>query len=140
MAKKNETPPAAAVSAAPVNDQVRAFERMLIAEAEAFVKDNAADAAKLGEDVVRAVLFEQAALDLPAIPELPATATMEQRAEVEAMLAARSRSLQLVAKAFKEDAARVAALRAKAIGVAGKIASASITAVAGIAVRSLLGL
>jgi hypothetical protein len=130
MAKKTD-------ATVPTSDPLKDFQQVLIDEAARFVKDNAADVAALGEDVVRAVLFEQ--MSMQSLDAFTADAhSLNACAELETMATERTRAFQLVAKAFAQDAKRVAKLRAAAQDTVGKIAVSAVLTLAGIAMKALL--
>lgn len=127
------------MSAQKVDPQVvlDSFVKLLAREAASFVKSNQDDATALGEDVVKAILAVCVRDHMPVIT--PAGETLESVMLREELLQARSVAFQLIEKAERENAERVARVRANAVGVAGKIAASAASLLAGVAVKVLLG-
>ncbi len=115
------------------------MESLLVAEAAKFIKNNAADVAELGEEVVLAIFRQSVVAVLPPIPKLADDASLGARAELEAILSARTRNMQLIAKAERENTARVQRVRGNVAIVAGTVAKSVLSVVAGFAVRTVLG-
>jgi len=116
------------------------LQSMMQDAASKFVKDNATDVAKLGEDVVRAIFAQQFMATMPAIMKLPENASVEMRIALEENNAIRTEIFQVIAKAEREDAARVARVRGNASSIVGKIAGGTITALAGFLGKAIIGL
>jgi NAD-dependent DNA ligase len=104
-----------------------------------FVKDNATDVAKLGEDVVRAIFAQQFMATMPALLKLPDNATVEMRLESEENNAVRTEIAQVIAKAERENAASVARVRGNASSMVGKAVGGVLTAVFTFAAKAFLG-
>jgi len=119
---------------------LNAFEDMLIKEGAGFIKNNAPDVEALGEDVVLAILAQQVEATIPTIIKLTTDASMAMIAESSSVNASRDRGFQLVAKAERENAARVARIRGNASVVAAGIARNVIGLAAGFAFKTLTGL
>ena len=114
------------------------LESLLREEATRFVQNNAVDVAALGEETVRAILAQPAIDQVAAIPVLGPDASLDARVYLEEILAQRSRVLQLVAKAEREDAERVARIRKNGLMTVQKIGIAAGSIAAGAAVNALL--
>jgi len=98
------------------------LSEILKGEAENFILRNQADAALLGKEAVEAILFVQVFAPTPVMI-LPSDASPAVIAAAEEILTKRSRSLQLVAQAQKENNAVVARVQKNAVRTATQITS-----------------
>lgn len=133
-AKAKEPPPAKNLEVLGVQ-----LQTLMQDAASKFIKENKDDAAKLGEDVVRAIFAQQFIATMPALMKLPDNASVEMRIAHEENNAARTEVFQIIAKAEREDAARVARIRGNASSAVGKIAGTALSLVSGFLVKAAIG-
>jgi hypothetical protein len=119
---------------------VMQLQTLMQESASQFIKQNKDDAAKLGEDVVRAIFAQQLVATMPALMKLPETATVEMRIAHEENNAVRTEVLQIIAKAEREDTARVARIRGNASSFVGKLAGGAVGMLGTFLAKSALGL
>lgn len=115
---------------------------MLRDEAAKFVKSQSGPngaGQKLGEAVVRAIFAQEFEASFPGIPDVGEGVGLEILAAVEEVNAARSEIFQLVAKAEKEHAELVAAVRASAVNTLVNIAKGLVGIVGGFSAGIIKG-
>ena len=109
---------------------------VLKSSAAEFVKGSGVDGIALGEEAVQSIFAQEVAY--AALPTLDENASLDTRAALEEVLTSRTSALQLAAAAERADAERLERVRAQAQAIAGKLAAAGGTILAGAAVKALL--
>jgi len=115
------------------------LQGMLQESAAKFIKQNIDDAGVLGEDLVRAIFAQQFIATMPALMQIPEGASIELRLAAEEIMTQRSEVAQLIAKAERENSARIARVRGNASTFVGNLAKSVFTIVGGFAAKALLG-
>jgi len=118
------------------NDAEAQLINVLKSSAAEFVKGSGADGIALGEQAVQSIFAQEIAV--AALPTLDENASLDTRAALEEILTSRTSALQLAAAAERADAERLERVRSQAQAIAGKLAAAGGTILAGAAVKALL--
>jgi hypothetical protein len=91
-----------------IDDLAKQLEALLIKASTDYIRDNQDDGLALGEETIKAIIFKGAVkfIDIPV--DLPLTMSLDDRAVLEDLLSKRDLAFSLVAKAQRENSARVA--------------------------------